>query len=349
MSKKYQIFLSSTFSDLTGERDAIVAAITGLGHFPVNMESFGAEYQTPWQVIEDKLSNSDYYILVLGDKYGTLDSDGVSFTEKEYDLAQRLRLPTIVYLRANEAIQALPFEARESLHREQLDRFRKRIAVHHFERWNHKMDLVPRVYEGLTRLIVRYPRDGWIKSNATSLAVFDTVEAKAAQGASVSDWIDRSKKTIAISGMTLTYLAKHLKKKIQAALERGVTVSIIIVDCDAEVAKHYALYRHDASLYENDFRKSYSLYDNFYRSLPEDRRARFTVYLCSALITHSIGLYDDYISLNPFTIDGDASPCPYVQLSDKTESFGTFVKELKVLSKHSRLLVDGMVDNLDRL
>src|SRR4051794_28702807 len=100
MSKKYQIFLSSTFRDLAAERLAIIAAITGLGHFAVSMELFGAEYNTPWEVVEDKLKQSDYYILVLGDKYGSLDSDGVGFTEKEYDLAQKLLIPTIVYLRA---------------------------------------------------------------------------------------------------------------------------------------------------------------------------------------------------------------------------------------------------------
>ena len=120
-AKKHQIFLSSTQRDLIVERLAIISAVMGLGHFAVSMESFGADYQTPWEVVEDKLRDSDYYILVLGDKYGSLDSDGVGFTEKEYDLAQKLGLPTIVHLRTAQAIEALPFEARESMHRERLE------------------------------------------------------------------------------------------------------------------------------------------------------------------------------------------------------------------------------------
>jgi hypothetical protein len=41
-SKRYQIFISSTFTDLKEERDEVTQAIMELGHFPYGMEAFPA-------------------------------------------------------------------------------------------------------------------------------------------------------------------------------------------------------------------------------------------------------------------------------------------------------------------
>lgn len=42
MSKKYQIFVSSTYEDLKAERDLVIKAILEMGHIPVGMEMFSA-------------------------------------------------------------------------------------------------------------------------------------------------------------------------------------------------------------------------------------------------------------------------------------------------------------------
>lgn len=42
MSKRYQIFISSTFDDLKAERNAVSQSILSLDHFPAGMELFVA-------------------------------------------------------------------------------------------------------------------------------------------------------------------------------------------------------------------------------------------------------------------------------------------------------------------
>jgi len=42
MSAKYQVFVSSTFQDLSDERELVIKAILEMGHIPVGMEMFSA-------------------------------------------------------------------------------------------------------------------------------------------------------------------------------------------------------------------------------------------------------------------------------------------------------------------
>lgn len=84
MDKRYQVFISSTFTDLKEERQAVLRSVLMLDHMPAGMELFPATDDTAWQLICDVIDASDYYLLILGGRYGSLDEQGIGFTEKEY-------------------------------------------------------------------------------------------------------------------------------------------------------------------------------------------------------------------------------------------------------------------------
>lgn len=87
-NKKYQIFISSTFTDLIEERQAAVEAILKKGHIPAGMELFTAGDKSQWDVIKRWIDDSDIYLLILGGRYGSIDkSTGLSYTEMEYNYA----------------------------------------------------------------------------------------------------------------------------------------------------------------------------------------------------------------------------------------------------------------------
>jgi hypothetical protein len=50
--KKYQVFISSTFTDMKAERQAAVEAILTAGHIPAGMELFAAGDESQLEVIE---------------------------------------------------------------------------------------------------------------------------------------------------------------------------------------------------------------------------------------------------------------------------------------------------------
>lgn len=75
-NKKYQIFISSTYSDLITERDAVRNVILEMYQFPIGMEMFSADDEDQWTVIKDAIDTSDYYVVIVGRKYGSVVENG---------------------------------------------------------------------------------------------------------------------------------------------------------------------------------------------------------------------------------------------------------------------------------
>lgn len=74
MDKRYTVFVSSTFVDIVDARWVIAKVLMRLNLISLGMESFTALNSSQWEVIKNTIALSDYYILILGNKYGTIDS-----------------------------------------------------------------------------------------------------------------------------------------------------------------------------------------------------------------------------------------------------------------------------------
>ncbi len=166
MNPRYQVFVSSTFRDLEGERQAVLNAVIELEHFPASMEAFPATTQPPWDLIRKVIEESDYYVLIVGGRYGSTDESGMSYTEREYDLAQELGIPTLVFLHADP--MALPANRVELGERAQqsLAAFRSKVSGRHLcKSWKSPEDLKASVFASLIHAFRVNPRVGWIRGN----------------------------------------------------------------------------------------------------------------------------------------------------------------------------------------
>ncbi len=162
---RYQIFVSSTFRDLKEEREAVLNAILKLHQFPMGMETFPAANSTPWELIERLIEDSDYYVLIIGGKYGSVDDDGVSYTEKEYDLAVKLGRHILVFM--HESPENIPIN-KSDLDPDvkmKLDAFRKKASKHHVNTWTNAADLQIKVLASLSLAIANFPQVGWVKAS----------------------------------------------------------------------------------------------------------------------------------------------------------------------------------------
>jgi Domain of unknown function (DUF4062) len=93
-----RIFLSSTFSDLWIEREAVEAVINRMSLLYVGMEHFGSFSEEPIERCLEKVRNCHLFLLVLGQRYGSLPTDrAISFTEAEYREAERLKKSILAY------------------------------------------------------------------------------------------------------------------------------------------------------------------------------------------------------------------------------------------------------------
>jgi hypothetical protein len=98
MPPRYQIFVSSTYTDLVEERQKVSRAILEMGHFPAGMELFPATDQEQFEFIRTVIDDCDYYILILGGRYGSVSEVGVSFTEREWLYAKEKSKPILSFL-----------------------------------------------------------------------------------------------------------------------------------------------------------------------------------------------------------------------------------------------------------
>jgi len=166
MDKRYQVFISSTFTDLKEERQAALGAILELDHMPAGMELFPAADDSAWQLIKDVVDASDYYVLIVGGRYGSLDEEGIGYTEREYDYALSTKKPVVPLL--HHKPDNLPREKTETDDAtwKKLESFRKKVEKRHTcVYWISPEDLKAKLIVGLTAALKRHPAIGWVRAD----------------------------------------------------------------------------------------------------------------------------------------------------------------------------------------
>ncbi|GAB3903258.1 hypothetical protein GCM10028803_31380 [Larkinella knui] len=180
MQKRYQVFVSSTFKDLEEEREEIMKVLLELNLFPAGMEIFPAADEDQIKYIHKIIDDSDYYILIIAGKYGSTNSEGISYTELEFNYALETKKPILAFVFQD--IETLPGNKIESdiNKRKKLLKFRQKVQTGRLTKyWKSKDDLAAKVSRSLAHAIENYPANGWIRSNITTQnAVIDNTEAK---------------------------------------------------------------------------------------------------------------------------------------------------------------------------
>ena len=167
--KRYQVFVSSTYRDLVEERQKVAQVLQDMDCIPAGMELFPAIDEEQFEFIKKVVDDCDYYILILGGRYGSLAPDGLSYTEKEFDYALEKGFRVVAFVREN--IDSLPPEKRE-LDEEMIQRlnaFRDRVSQGRLVKfWSTAGELPGAVAVSLQRTIKAYPAPGWIRDTGAS-------------------------------------------------------------------------------------------------------------------------------------------------------------------------------------
>ena len=168
--KKFQIFVSSTYTDLKEERQAAVEAILSAGHIPAGMELFSAGDESQMTVIKRWIDESDIYLLILGGRYGTIEpKSGKSYThlEFEYALEQRKPLFSVVITEKalDEKVTILGRSALEDKYPIKLEEFKALATSNIVEFWDDKKDIQLAIFKTLSDFIYRKELIGWIRGD----------------------------------------------------------------------------------------------------------------------------------------------------------------------------------------
>jgi hypothetical protein len=165
MERKYQVFVSSTYQDLTDERQEVIQALLELDCIPVGMELFPAADDDQWTLIKRLIDDCDYYILIIGGRYGSLNKEGLSYTQMEYEYALVKEIPIISFLHKNPEIIATGKSEKDPDSTKKLNEFRDLAQKKMCRYWDNAIDLGSQVSRSLVKLIKDKPRDGWVKAS----------------------------------------------------------------------------------------------------------------------------------------------------------------------------------------
>jgi hypothetical protein len=171
-TKRHQVFVSSTFLDLQEERAAVVLALLQMEAFPAGMELFPAADDDAWTLIQRVIESSDYYLLVVGGKYGSIDpATEVSFTEKEYDYAVERGKPVLAFLHADPDKIEFGKSEKDKAAQQQLEAFREKVkAKKHVKYWSGPDDLAGKVALSFANFRQTYPAVGWVRGDLATSA-----------------------------------------------------------------------------------------------------------------------------------------------------------------------------------
>lgn len=178
VEKRHQVFVSSTYVDLVEERREVIQALLELDCIPAGMEMFAAADDDQWTLIREVIDLSDYYIVIVGARYGSLSSDGISFTEMEYDYAVSRNIPVLGFVHAEpDTVPVHKAEMNEEA-RTKLEAFRTKVKQRMVKSYQSPAELASVVSRGLVRAMKAQPRPGWVRGDQ---AMSDAVRAEIAE------------------------------------------------------------------------------------------------------------------------------------------------------------------------
>ena len=164
--KRYQVFISSTYSDLISERREVIQALLELDCIPSGMELFQAANEDQWTTIKGVIDDCDYYIVIIGGRYGSIGPNEISYTEMEYRYALEAKKPIIAFLHKEPGKISVEKSEKNPELAEKLNKFRELAQKKMVRYWTNAEDLGSMVSRSMIRLMKNNPAIGWVRANS---------------------------------------------------------------------------------------------------------------------------------------------------------------------------------------
>ena len=136
---------------------------------PAGMELFPAADDEQWAFIKRIIDDCDYYLIIIGGRYGSTTPEGISYTEKEFDYALERGIKIIALL--HEEPDSIPVNKSDidPALRQKLKAFREKVATNRLVKfWKSADELPGMVALSLSKTIKTYPAVGWVRASSVA-------------------------------------------------------------------------------------------------------------------------------------------------------------------------------------
>ena len=182
LDKRYQVFISTSGSEMQPERIILSQTLVGMGFF-----SWGLEQRNPLSTAfaRRQIDDCDYVVILLGSQYGEQSVSGVGYMHLEYIYAVSKQKPIIVFMHDDPASREPSLHDAKAELREKFNEFRKLLQneVDQVFTYRSLRDLEMAVRLNMPQMLERYPVTGWVRpQNAQALHdEIDQLKARIAQ------------------------------------------------------------------------------------------------------------------------------------------------------------------------
>ncbi len=168
---KYQVFVSSTYSDLINERKQVLDILLMADCIPAGMESFVATDDEQFNVIKKVIDLCDYYILIIGKRYGSVNEKTcLSYTEMEYNYAMDKGVPVLVFAIDDSVEVAKDKTETDAIKLGKLAEFKSRAMRNRLASvWTSPSDLIGKVAISIMQAKNEIKRPGWHRGVNTKI------------------------------------------------------------------------------------------------------------------------------------------------------------------------------------
>lgn len=217
LKRRFQVFVSSTYTDLREERQAAVEAILSAGHIPAGMELFAAGDESQMEVIKQWIDESDVYLLILGGRYGSIEpTSGKSYIQLEYEYALQQNKPVFSCVVSDEALNRRlqnVGQAAIDKYGEKLDAFRTLVLSKMVRPWDDEKDIKIAIGETLFQFSRREDIGGWVRQGqeANVPALADEIARLSKENASLRVIAENSRPEELINGLTFADVKEQLE------------------------------------------------------------------------------------------------------------------------------------------
>ena len=168
LDKRYQVFISTSGSEMQPERIVLSQTLVGMGFF-----SWGLENRTPLSTTfaRRQIDDCDYVVLILGSQYGEQSVSGVGYMHLEYIYAVTKQKPIIVFMHEDPDSRDPALHDEKLELREKFKEFRKLLQqeVDQVFTYRSLRDLELAVRLNMSQILERYPVLGWVRPQNTQV------------------------------------------------------------------------------------------------------------------------------------------------------------------------------------
>ncbi len=159
--RRMMVMLASLERNLVKERRIITEAILGQGGLKVGLSYPALPANYLHKLNLTCLDDSDYVVILLGNEYGSLTPQGVSYVHAIYATAQasRKRVISLIYT-GSSMVRSDPFDQKRL---QGLKDLLKTTSVYF---WKNSEELRDCAERALEDMFESYPSTGWVKSNS---------------------------------------------------------------------------------------------------------------------------------------------------------------------------------------